>query len=108
MLSCRNKTKKRRYKINHETVGSRISSWESNLYCINLCLTFDFVQLMTRLQSMAVFDEISGAEKPKIVSAGAQTSYQVRLISQPRCKKNINVLKTMKIRLWGQIEVKNL
>ena len=53
----------------------------------------EFGLLFARLQSMAVFDEISGAEKPKIVSAGAQTSYQVRFISQPRCKNNTKCVK---------------
>ena len=32
---------------------------------------------MPRLQSMAVFDEISGAEKAQILGAGAQNSCQV-------------------------------
>ena len=45
-------------------------------------------QVAARLQRMAVFDEISGAEKPKLTSAGAQTSYQALLISQLRCKNN--------------------
>ena len=51
----------------------------------------------TRLQIIAVFDEISGAETPKIISADAQISYQVRFISQ-LCK---NASKTMKIRTLG-------
>ena len=33
-----------------------------------------------RLQSMAVFDEISGAEKAQILGAGALHSCQVRII----------------------------
>ena len=34
-----------------------------------------------------------GAEKLKIISAGAQTSYQVRFLSQPRCKNNKKCVK---------------
>ena len=34
-----------------------------------------------RLQSMAVFDEISGAEKAQILGAGAQNSCQVRIMA---------------------------
>ena len=37
---------------------------------------------MPRLQSMAVFDEISGAEKAQILGAGAQNSCQVRCMSE--------------------------
>ena len=46
-----------------------------------------------RLQRMAVFDEILGAEKSKIISVGAETSYQVRFINQPGCKNNEKCVK---------------
>ena len=42
----------------------------------------------SRLQSMAVFDEISGAGKAQILSAGVQNSCQVRIISELRGKSN--------------------
>ena len=75
--------------------GTKIST-----VVVHFCTTvFSFPT--SRLQRMAVFDEISGAEKPKITSAGAQTSYQVRFISQPRCKIMKNVSKTIKIRTLG-------
>ena len=37
---------------------------------------------------MAVFDEISGAEKAQILGAGAQNSCQVRIVSDLRGKSN--------------------
>ena len=37
---------------------------------------------------MAVLDEISGAERPRIVGAGAQNSCQVRIMSELRGKSN--------------------
>ena len=37
---------------------------------------------------MAVFDEISGAEKPQIVGAGVQNSCQGRIMSELRGKSN--------------------
>ena len=61
------------------------------------------------LQNMAVFDKISGAEKPQIMSAGAQNNGQVWSKSELRGKSNKICLneKTMKIKALGQIEVQN-
>ena len=42
----------------------------------------------SRLQSVAVFDEISGAEKPQILGVGAENSCQVRIMSELRRKSN--------------------
>ena len=44
--------------------------------------------LRARLQSMAVFDEVSGAEKDQILGAGAENSCQVRIMSELRRKSN--------------------
>ena len=41
-----------------------------------------------RLQSMAVFDEISSAEKAQILGAGVQNSCQVQIMSELRGKSN--------------------
>ena len=37
---------------------------------------------------MAVFDEISGAEKAQIVGAGAENSCQIWIMIELRCKSN--------------------
>ena len=37
---------------------------------------------------MAVFDVISGGEKPQIVSVVAKNSYQVQIVSELRGKSN--------------------
>ena len=39
-----------------------------------------------RLQSMAVFDEISGAQKAQILGAGALNSCQVRIMGELKAK----------------------
>ena len=44
--------------------------------------------LGTRLQSMAVFDKTSSAEKAQILGAHAQNSCQVRIMSGLRGKSN--------------------
>ena len=44
--------------------------------------------LWARLQSMAVFDKILGAEKAQILGAGAQNCCQVRIMSDLRGKSN--------------------
>ena len=41
-----------------------------------------------RLQSMAVFNEILGAEKAQILGSGAQNSCQVQIMSELRGKSN--------------------
>lgn len=65
--------------------------------------------LAARLQSMAVFDETSGAEKPHVINTSAQNSYQVRIMSELGGKSNkICIKKQWKLELWGQIEVQNL
>jgi hypothetical protein len=45
------------------------------------------IQLFTRLQSWALFDEISGAQMLENRSAGAQNSSQVRIKMQSRAQK---------------------
>ena len=50
---------------------------------------------------MAVFDEISGAEKEQILGADAQNSCQVQIMTELRAKVIKYVLKTMKIRVLG-------
>ena len=50
---------------------------------------------------MAVFDEISGAEKAQILGAGAQNSCQVQIVRELRGKSKKYVLKTMKIGALG-------
>ena len=50
---------------------------------------------------MAVFDEVSGAEKAQILGAGAENSCQVRIMSELRGKSNKMCVKTMKIRALG-------
>ena len=37
---------------------------------------------------MAVFDEISGAEQAQILGAGAENSFQLRIMSELRGKSN--------------------
>ena len=49
---------------------------------------------------MAVFDEISSAEKAQILGAGAQNSCQVWIMSEFRRKRTKYVLKTIKIRAF--------
>ena len=44
--------------------------------------------MFSGLQSMAVFDDISSAEKPQIAIAGAQNIYQVRIVSELVGEKN--------------------
>ena len=56
---------------------------------------------LSRLQSMAVFDEILGAEKAQILGASAQNSCQVQSVRELRGQSNKIVLKTMKIRALG-------
>ena len=61
-----------------------------------------------RLQSMAVFDKISSAEKAQILGAGAQNSCQVQIMSELRGSKVTKyVLKTIKIRknLAGTVDI---
>ena len=50
---------------------------------------------------MAVFAEISGAEKAQILGAGAQNSCQVQIMSELRGKSNKICVKKMKITPLG-------
>ena len=49
---------------------------------------FTYFYILTRLQSMAVFDEISGAEKAQILGTCAENSCLVRIMSELRDKSN--------------------
>ena len=54
-----------------------------------------------RLQSMAIFAEISGAEKAQILGAGAQNRCQAQILIELRGKSNKICVKNIKIRPLG-------